>query len=140
MANALDRHSKLAGDGRIQNGNVDREIYIKTCKKMTSIHTPIVRNCNVLTDSVTEQFRHQIIDHLLANDFLADYGMIKSERSMFNLDVGVPVNDLDTIVSKININLSESQRKLHVRVLSDRLSAYSDILLPQAVKVPPIRD
>jgi hypothetical protein len=104
---------------------------------MTSIHTPIVRNCNVLTDSVTEQFRDQIIDHPLGNDFLADDDMIKSERSMFNLDVGVPVNDLDTIVSKINSSLSESQRKLHVRVLSDRLSAFSDVLPPQAAKVPP---
>ena len=63
--------------------------------------------------------------------------MIKSERSMFNLDVGTPVNDLDTVISKIDKNLSESQRQLHVRVLSDRVSAFSDILPPQAAKVPP---
>ncbi len=112
------------------------EYKIKTCKKMTSIHTPIVRNCNVLTDSVTEQFRDQIIEHPLGNGFLADKDMIESERSMFNLDVGVPVNDLDTIVSKINSSLSESQRKLHVRVLSDRFSAFSDVLPPRLRKSP----
>jgi hypothetical protein len=137
LANASDRHSKLAGNDRILNDNIDKKINSKTPRKIGSKLIANVENCNLLTDSITEQYRDQIIDHPIGSNFLADDDMIKSERSMFNLDIGITINDLDTVISKIDKELDEQQRDAHVRVLTNKISAFSDILPLQAAKVPP---
>jgi hypothetical protein len=137
LANASDRHSKLSGHDRVPNSNIDKHINSKTPRKIGSKLIANVENCNLLTDSITEQYRDQIIDHPIGSNFLADDDMIKSERSMFNLDIGIPINDLDTVISKIDKDLDEQQRDAHVRVLTNKISAFSDILPLQAAKVPP---
>jgi len=136
IANALDRHGKLAGCSSSSNKSTDKKIYSDLGDKLGDIPVDKLNNINLSTDSYTEQFRDLIIDNPLGRNILADDDMIKSERSMFNLDVGVPNLDLDIILSKISDSLCTSHRALLSNILTERVSAFSDILPNRPQRFP----
>ncbi len=49
LANASDKHSKLAGHDRIPISNIDKKINSKTPRKIGSNLIANVENCNLLT-------------------------------------------------------------------------------------------
>ncbi len=56
--------------------------------------------------------------------------MIRSERSIFNFDIGDINPDVQTVLS--NIDVSDLQRAILTQILTDRMSAFSDVLPKQA--------
>ncbi len=59
---------------------------------------------------------------------------------MFNFDIGDIDPDLNTVLSNINVDLSELQRDILTQVLTDRIRAFSDTLPNKPARVPSIPD
>ena len=134
-----NRLSKIADDSCSQKNKKDIETDSDLGIKTGSIPSYNVRNCNLPSDSITEQFADKIIDNPLGRDILSDDDMIREERSSFNLDVGKPTCDLDIVLNRISNELSDSQRSRHRDLLTRMSAVFSDVLPEQPARVPPFR-
>jgi len=130
---------ELAGNGRSLNNRKVEEITSKNTPKPDALPTKKSKNCNLPSDGITEKYADKIISNPLGKNILADDDMIRSERSMFNFDIGDINPDVQTVLSNIDVELSDLQRAILTQILTDRMSAFSDVLPKQAARVPPLR-
>jgi len=137
--NDSSRLGELAADGCSPQMCTDVEIDRLLHDKIVDIPEDKLNNYNTLSDRITEKYSNVIIDNPLGNDILADDDMIRSERSMFNFEIGSINNDLDTIMNKISDKLSIDQHRQIRDVLTKRVTAFSDVLPEQPARVPPFK-
>ncbi len=118
--------SELVGDSRSLKTSKVNEISSKKTPKNDALPTKKSKNCNLPSDGITERYADKIISNPLGKHILADDDMIRLECSMFNFDIGDINPDVQTVLSNIDVELSDLQRAILTQILTDRMSAFSE--------------